>query len=336
VTVSDLTETELVGRIQRCLPPDPPWLVVGIGDDAAVIEPERNRVEVVTVDALVDGVHFDRRLAPADAIGHRALAVNLSDLAAMGASPRAALLSLMLPPDLPLVDFDGLARGLCGLARRHGVALVGGNLTRTAGPLAIDVTAIGTMKRRDVMKRSGARPGDDVYVTGTVGGAAAGLQALTAGQQTVGVLERYLRPEPRLRMGMLLARNRAATACIDLSDGLADAVHQIADASGVGVRVDADALPLMPETLAWWQQSGMDPVTASLASDDYELLFAARPRLRGRMAAARRHGDVPMTRIGVCTAERDVVLRRGGRAEPMPRGYAHFAAAGAPGRHGSR
>src|SRR5712671_3815759 len=125
MTVGDLTEQELIARIQAHLPPPPDWLLVGIGDDAAVVEPERNRLEVLTVDALVDGIHFDRRFTPPDAIGHRALAVNLSDLAAMGAAPRLALLSLALPPALALDDFDQLARGFVRLAAEYHLHLVG-------------------------------------------------------------------------------------------------------------------------------------------------------------------------------------------------------------------
>src|SRR5213596_903364 len=130
-TVGEITEAELIARIQRQLPPAPDWLLVGIGDDAAVVEPQRNRVEVLTVDALVEGVHFDRAFVPPDAIGHRALAVNLSDLAAMGAAPRLALLSMALPSSLPLADFDGIVAGLLSLACAHRMHLVGGNLTRT-------------------------------------------------------------------------------------------------------------------------------------------------------------------------------------------------------------
>ena len=116
MTISDCSERELIARIQARLPSPPDWLLVGIGDDAAVVEPERNRVEVLTVDALVEGIHFDRAFVPPDAIGHRALAVNLSDLAAMGAAPRLALLSLALPPALSIADFDGLVAGIVALA----------------------------------------------------------------------------------------------------------------------------------------------------------------------------------------------------------------------------
>src|SRR5688500_15692980 len=217
----------------------PPWVVVGPGDDAAVIVPERGALDVLTTDAQVDGVHFDLRFVPPDAVGHRALAVNLSDLAAMGAEPRAALLSLLLPDTLDLEAIDRIMDGLLGLAARHRVTLVGGNITRTPGPLALDVTAIGSVRPRRVLTRGGARPGDDVYVTGSLGDAAVGVQTLKhsgdlhslGGGGQVGMYERcvdrYLHPEPRVRAGLLLGRNRAASSCMDLSDGLADGVRQV-------------------------------------------------------------------------------------------------------------
>src|SRR5215510_11229562 len=197
-------------------------MLLGVGDDAAVVEPVRNQVEVLTVDSIVEGVHFDRRFTPPDAIGHRALAVNLSDLAAMGATPRLALLSLALPSDLPCDDFDRIADGFCALAAVHQIHIAGGNLTRSPGPLVLDVTAIGWAKRRRVLRRSGAKPGDGVYVTGNVGAARAGLQVLRASAappQFQQCVARYLYPEARVKAGVLLGRNRAATACMDLSDG---------------------------------------------------------------------------------------------------------------------
>jgi thiamine-monophosphate kinase len=329
--VSQLTERELVARIQQRLAPAPGWLLVGIGDDAAVVEPERNRVEVLTVDAIVEGVHFDRAFTPPEAIGHRALAVNLSDLAAMGASPRLALLSMALPPSLPLDDYDGIANGIAQLAAAHRLHVVGGNLTKSPGPLAIDVTLVGTVKRRQALRRSGARAGDEVYVSGTLGAAAAGLallkeNAASASQSESALVERYLRPQPRVRLGLMLARNRAASACVDLSDGLADGLHRIADASGVGIAIEADALPIDPAAKARFDARGDDSVRAAICGgDDYELLFTVRPRTRRRLTAAERHGGAPLTRIGACTADRAVLLQRGGASMPVPEGYSHFA-----------
>ncbi len=334
MTVADVSERDLVARIQQHLPPTPPWVLVGIGDDAAVVEPERNRVEVFTVDALVDGVHFDRAFVPPDAIGHRALAVNLSDLASMGAAPRVALLSMALPASLPLDDFDAIARGFAALAAQYRVQVVGGNLTRTPGPLTIDVTLVGTVKRRQVLTRAGARAGDELYVSGTIGAAAAGLLSLRTSvcpsfsAVHTPAAERYLSPEPRVRLGTLLSRTRAATSCVDLSDGLADGAHQLARASGVGVAVDADALPIWDAVKSEFDARGRDPISAAITGgDDYELLFTVRPRTRHRLRAAIRHGRVAVTRIGVCTDARDVVLVRAGARESMPQGYTHFGVA---------
>jgi thiamine-monophosphate kinase len=288
------------------------------------VEPERNRLEVVTVDAIVEGVHFERRFTPPAAIGHRALAVNLSDIAAMGAAPRLALLSMALPPDLPCADFDAMIGALAALASSHKLHVVGGNLTRSPGPLMLDVTVIGTVKRREVLTRAGASPGDEIYVTGSLGGAAAGLALLKGPASGTGVepkstaaacIERYLYPQPRTRAGLLLGRNRAATACMDLSDGLGDGVRQIAEASGVGATVEEKAVPIDP---------GASLSDAISGGDDYELVFTVRPRLRGRLAAVRRAG-LPITRIGVCTASRDVLLQRmSGAIEPLPAGFSHF------------
>ncbi|MEQ1575020.1 MAG: thiamine-phosphate kinase, partial [Vicinamibacterales bacterium] len=181
-TVSSLGEHALIERITRRLAM-PSWVIVGPGDDAAVVETERGALQVLTTDAQIEGVHFDRRFVPPDAIGHRALAVSLSDLAAMGAQPRAALLSLALPDALEVDVVDGMLDGLLALAARHGVALIGGNVTRSPGPMMLDVTATGSVRPRRILTRAGARSGDEVYVTGTIGDAAVGLAALRGGPE---------------------------------------------------------------------------------------------------------------------------------------------------------
>jgi thiamine-monophosphate kinase len=238
----------------------------------------------------------------------------------------------------------------------------------------LDVTVMGTVKRRQALTRSGARAGDDLYVTGNIGSAAAGLRMLrellsressVASQEslvtrlsrmaddcrlmtedfsvTTGdwrlttddwrpttddwrLMTAYLRPEPRVRMGLLISRNRSATACMDLSDGLGDAVHQIAEASGVGMTIDAAALPIDPAARAFFEARGLDAVTEALTGgDDYELLIASRPRSQRRLAAAARHGGVALTRVGRCTADRAVTLQRTDvGTQPVPQGYSHF------------
>jgi thiamine-monophosphate kinase len=324
-------ERGLIDAIRARVPAAPAWLTVGIGDDAAVAKPERGAVEVLTTDALVESIHFDRRLStPAD-IGWKALAVNLSDVAAMGATPRLALLSLGLPESVSADEIHALVDGFLALAAEACVTLAGGNITRSPGPLMVNVTVTGYARPRHVLTRGGGRAGDDLYVTGSIGGAAAGLGWWQAGRAAAiaGIadcVERHRRPVPRVRVGALLGRNRAASACMDLSDGLADAVRQIAGASGTGATVDADALPVPAAAREWFTLAGLDPASAAAAGgDDYELLVAVPRRARGRLATVVRQArGVPVTRIGALTREPDLILVRDGRGEPLPGGFVHF------------
>jgi thiamine-monophosphate kinase len=329
VTVEELGEHALIERIRLRMPPAPSFVVVGIGDDAAVVEPERNRLEVLTTDCQVEGVHFEQTFVGAADIGHKALAVNLSDLAAMGAAPRVALLSLVLPPAMPVASVDALVDGMTALAARARIIIVGGNIARSPGPLIVDVTVTGSVHSRRVLRRAGARAGDDLYVTGSLGGAALGLRMLSAAAASPlrrdkldelaahPCVMRYRRPEPRTRFGVLLGRNRAARACIDLSDGLADGIRQIGEASGLGAIVEADELPI---------EKGSTLRDALGGGEDYELLFAVSPRMRSRLRNARRlAGDLAITRIGRLTADRAMLLSRNGRTEELPAGFEHFA-----------
>jgi len=187
------------------------------------------------------------------------------------------------------------------------------------------------VRPRRVLTRAGARPGDEVYVTGAIGGAVVGLrslqeQAAAADLQVGPNEEKYLRPEPRVRAGLLLGRNRAATSCIDLSDGLADGLQQIAAASGVGMTVDEAEIPLADGVAEFHRTRGDDPVCAAMAGgDDYELLFTIRASWRGRLRAVRRQaGDLPITRIGVVTKDRQLVLRTASGERDLPAGFQHF------------
>jgi thiamine-monophosphate kinase len=336
ITVGEVGERELIARIRARIGPASDRVRLGIGDDAALLVPPKRALEAVTTDVLVEGVHFDRALTGAYDIGAKAVAVNLSDLAAMGATPRAVLLSLGLPPALSTGDFDALVAGVMEMAGRYGVALVGGNVTRSPGALFVDVTALGDVHPRKALTRAGGRPGDALYVTGCAGAAAAGLvclrQAVSSGgssPETDGAvadaIARYRRPDPRVRLGILVGRNRAASACIDSSDGLADAVRQIACASGTGARIDASAVPWHPAVARLWP-SGIEAVEGALSgSDDYELLFAVPPRKRRLFASvAVRPGGPPVTRIGMLTEGRDIVIRRDDRDAALPAGYTHF------------
>jgi thiamine-monophosphate kinase len=337
--VSSIGERGLIDRIRRRLPPPPASLVVSIGDDAAVAEVDRGTLQVLTTDALVEGVHFDRRFSSASDIGYKALAVNVSDVAAMGASPRLALLSLILPERTDVETVDGIIDGLLEAATATGVVVAGGNITRSPGPLIVDVTVTGAVKPRRILTRGGGRPGDRLYVTGSIGAAVAGLEWLTEHARNASAdrltpddpeiaqcVARHRRPEPRARVGALLGRTRAASACMDLSDGLADAVRQVAAASGTGARLDATALPIHPGAARWFTSRGRDPVEASLSGgDDYELLCAVSSRSRGRLRLVDRQArGVPLTLIGELTADCALTVTRGDSSNPLPAGFVHF------------
>lgn len=306
MTISTISERDLIARLRSRLPAAPDWLSVPIGDDAAVMKPGRGLSDVVTTDVLVEDVHFRRAWSsPAD-IGAKAVAVNLSDLASMGATPRALLLSLVLPSALPLADFDELVGAVIDAATAARATLIGGNLSRSPGPLVVDVTAMGVVRLRRVLTRGGARPGDRLFVTGTLGAAAAGLRALQSG--TLSAIEddalaacllAHRRPQARVRTGTIVAANKAASACMDVSDGLADAITQLCESSGCGATVTPAAVPV---------HTGATLADALSGGEDYELLFAV-PRRRTRLfhAAIRQAGEVPVTEIGECTKGEGVV-----------------------------
>ncbi len=329
-------ERALIEHIRRRLPAPPPSLLIGPGDDAAVLTPTRGALQVLTTDAVVEGVHFDRRFSSLSDIGYKAVAVNVSDIVAMGATPEFALLSLILPDGFSEADLDALLDGVLEMAEKARTTVAGGNISRSPGPLIVDVTATGSVRPRRLLARSGGRPGDSIYVTGTIGGAAAGLAALEsgailregalAGGAMSGPVGRHQRPEPRLRMGMLLGRNRAASACMDLSDGLADGVRQIAEASGTGATIEGSLLPIDPEAAAWFAGRGQDPVLSAMTGgDDYELLFTVSKKLRGRFRGVERHAQgLTVTRIGELTAGGGVRLSRDGVSELVPDGFTHF------------
>ncbi|NLG59170.1 MAG: thiamine-phosphate kinase [Gammaproteobacteria bacterium] len=303
-------------------------VVTGIGDDAAVLRPGDGRELVVTTDVLNEGVHFLAAQPPAD-IGWKALAVNLSDLAAMGAAPAWCTLALTLPgPDAAWCD--AMLDGFFALADTHDIALVGGDTTR--GPLALGVTAIGQIEPARVLRRAGAMPGDDIWVSGTLGDAAAALAlAPVAGGDAPDAFlrERLQRPTPRVALGRALAG--VARAGIDLSDGLLADLGHICKASGVGARVMLDELPASPPLVAaaggrherWnWQVAG---------GDDYELCVTAPPGARERILSAAEAAGVPVTRIGVITDPAPAgpavrLVDSGGESwVPDRSGYQHFA-----------
>ncbi|WP_337250372.1 thiamine-phosphate kinase [Methylomarinovum tepidoasis] len=293
---------------------------LGVGDDAALLNPPPGQVLAATVDTMVAGVHFFPDADPA-ALGHKLLAVNLSDLAAMGAEPAWALLALTLPDAAP-EWLGAFAEGLFALAERHRVDLVGGDTTR--GPLTLSLQALGWVPEEQALRRCGARPGDGIYVSGTLGDAALGLKMLRGelDWRDEAVIERLLRPRPRVVLGLSL--RGLAHACIDVSDGLVADLGHILSASGVGAILEWESLPLSAAVRRYVADTGDWRLPLS-GGDDYELCFtlpeAAVRVLQQRLPA----GAVAWHRIGTIQKEQGLRINKGGRAISLPpAGYRHF------------
>jgi thiamine-monophosphate kinase len=319
--VCDVSEFDLIARIRaRATLRDD--VSLGIGDDAAVLRLPDGHDLVVSTDTLNVGVHFPPATAPSD-IGWKALAVNLSDLAAMGAKPAWCTLNLTLPQ----ADVDWLEAFLDGfleLAKSHQVALVGGDTT--SGPLSVTVTAHGFVPRDAALRRSGAQAGDDVWISGTLGDAAAALEQWREGSSVDGTLrERLDRPMPRVGLGMGL--RGIANACIDVSDGLLADLGHVLDASRVGAEIESASLPTSPELTNAFDAARRLRLQLG-GGDDYELCFTAPPARAHEVLRAARRSRVAVTRIG--RVERDPGLRlrdaAGGVLEAARIGYRHFDA----------
>ena len=296
-------------------------VLLGIGDDAAVLQPPPGRQLAVAMDTLNIGVHFPADTAAAD-IGWKALAVNLSDLAAMAAQPAWCTLSLSLPASDP-AWLDSFVDGFDALAREHGVALVGGDTTR--GPLSVCVTAFGFVDPAHVLRRDGARAGDDLWVSGTPGDAAAALAQWSGGRaRDPGLRARLDRPTPRVALGIGLAR--LAHSAIDISDGLVADLRHVCIASGVGARINADALPVSLELLAAVANTDARRALQLAGGDDYELCFTAPEAVREAVVALGAAAGSQVTRIGKIEAGPGIrVVDAAGCALPVDgAGWDHF------------
>jgi thiamine-monophosphate kinase len=297
-------------------------VLAGVGDDAALLAVRADEALVAATDTLVEGRHFLPD-APPESVGHQALAVNLSDLAAMGARPAWALLALSLPQSDP-VWLEGFARGFYALAERWGVALVGGDTVR--GPRVVTVHALGFVPSTAALRRRGARPGDGLYVSGTLGDAAAGLAQLSRGDAATAaqsaLVRRYRCAEPRVTLGVAL--RGIASAAIDVSDGLLGDLDKLCAASEVAAVLHLERVPLSRELRASFAAEAAEGFALG-GGDDYELLFtvpqASEPGLAARLADA---GEV--TRIGEIVTGRGIRCLRSGRTvELQIAGHDHFA-----------
>lgn len=302
-TVRDIGEFGLIALLRRALPPSVvagPRLALGIGDDAAVWQPAAGERLVVTTDSLVEGVHFRLDWTDWASLGHKLLAVNLSDLAAMGARPGLAVLTLGLRGDERLDDLQALYEGIGGLASRTGTLIAGGDVVRSPTALCFHVTALGETSGGRFLTRSGAGPGDLIAVSGTLGASATGMALLAGeGDRTATtadpLIAAHLRPEPRLALGQRLLA-AGATAAMDLSDGLFGDLPKLMAASQVGATIDLTRLPVAAAVRALFPDRWLD--LATRGGEDYELLFAVPPGRWPAVAAGADEIGATVTVIG--------------------------------------
>ena len=316
-------------------------LVQGIGDDAALIRTTHGEDCVVTTDLLVEGIDFKRDTTSPELLGHKALAVSLSDVAAMGARPRWALLSIGIPVDVWESDFSQrLYDGYLSLAAQYGVALIGGDVSRTTDKIVIDSIVLGECASGRAVLRRGAQPGDEIFVTGYLGDAAAGLRLIERGARVQittgprrleehsieGLLLRQLRPDPRVGWGLLLGQQQLATAMIDISDGLSSDLNHLCKESGVGALIDAASIPIDGIVREICGRRALDPLMLALhGGEDFELLFTVKPHHMPKLP--RRVDGIPVTHIGTIKDESDGVrISEGARVWDLePGGWEHFS-----------
>ena len=314
-------------------------IVRAIGDDAAVIAAPRNRWQLLTTDLLAEGIHFELGTASFRDIGFRAAAANLSDIAAMGGTPEYLLVAVAVPRSGAGRHISQLYGGMMAACRPHKVSLIGGDTSASATGWFINITLVGYASPRRVHFRSGARVGDDLYVTGTLGDSRAGLQLLQRSRRSSPgrrlspgparfLIQRHLRPTARITEGRWLSSHRWATSAIDISDGLGGDLRHICMESGVGAEINLSALPISSACRAYAQATKQDAATLALAGgEDYELLFTVSSRQRARFERATRRMRFRMTRIGTIRSSLSglhMTSPSGGRRPLRVTGYEHF------------
>ena len=319
-----------------------PGLVQGIGDDAAVIEASAQAWWHFTTDLLADGIHFDLKLVTPESVGYRAAMANLSDIAAMGAVPRYLLISLAVPKTVKRSHIHKLYSGLMKACRRYGVALIGGDTSASKAGLFLSITLVGTTSERRALFRHGAKVGDHLYVSGTLGDSLTGLKLLLSrttlhplGKRKTDfsrfhrqfLIRRHSHPTARVAEGRWLNERRLASAAIDLSDGLSGDLRHLCEESRVGAEIELDTIPISRACRAYARMIGVSPVRLALTGgEDYELLFTASPRNCDTIERQARIRGYRMTRIGTIRPRRfGIQMTSDGRTQPMPTtSYKHF------------
>jgi len=298
-------------------------ITTGIGDDCAILQVPSAHQTLVTTDFSLEGVHFRREWHPAEAVGHRCLTRGLSDIAAMGGNPVAAFLSLALPQNLPQSWINQFLKGFLKLADQFHVTLAGGDTAQSPGGILADIVVIGSVPKGEAIRRSGACPGDHIYITGALGGAAATLKLLFSGKKVRPAdFPQHFQPMPRIEIGRFLREKGFASAMIDLSDGLSTDLVHICGESGVGAEIQVLAIP---RASIGKPVRAVDLELALHGGDDYELLFTAHPAKH----VPSRIAGIPITQIGRISRDKLVLLvnENGVASRLRPRGWEHFKGA---------
>ena len=328
--LAELGEFGLIDQI-RARFPQPAMPELGIGDDAALLSPSAGSQVVVSTDLLAEGVHFDPGFGPARLLGRKSLAVNLSDIASMGAVPRWFFLSLAIPAGFPLETIECFLDGLAEQAAEHNCILAGGDTCGSKGGLTVSVTIMGEQQPELILKRSGAKAGDEVWVSGALGDSALGLQLLMngrrLGQADDYLLQRHLDPTPRCDLGLKLAESRLVSAMIDISDGLLADLGHIGEQSGCGAEIQLGQLPLSPAFRAYAANQPVFPWHLAISGgEDYELCFTAPPCNQAAIQKISKTTGIPLTVVGKVTSSGQVqtILPGGANFQPSASGYTHF------------
>jgi len=341
--LQEIGEFGLINRIRKWITSSDPALIQGIGDDVAVIEMGKKAL-LVTTDILIEDIHFDRSWSDPCSLGRKSLAVNLSDIASMGGIPKYFLISIGLPKNLPLSFISSFYRGLKQEAKKFRVELIGGD-TSLSQKIIINICLLGEGKKRDLLFRKGAKAGDDLFVSGTLGDAALGLKILQEKKKMEphgqnlwspapgikgleGLIKRHLSPSPRVKLGQAIAKHHYADAMIDISDGLLIDTSHLLEESGAGARICEDRIPLSNLYRKWVRSFSKDPLRFALSGgEEYELLFTAPPEMRKRISSLSHSLKIPITRIGEILPKKEglhIIRKDGKDYSPSRLGFEHF------------
>jgi len=338
-SLKNIGEFGLIRQLKQQWPASSPWLVKGIGDDAAILKARQGQQFLISTDVSIEGVHFDLAFQTPKDVGWRTGVANLSDIAAMGGTPQFLLVSMAVPVRVPPKHIRELYRGLKDACTPWNVELIGGDTSSSPSHIFLSLTIVGSVRSNRALTRHGAKVGDRIYVTGTIGDANAGLRTLQTHSKNLRrfnpsavekfLIRRHIRPTPRIRVGQLLVDQKLAHAAIDLSDGLSSDLGHVCEESQVGAEISGKALPLSSQLRTFARRNHLDPVELALeGGEDYELLFVAPAKHHRKILRVSEQAKVPIACIGEIkpkTFDRQLELPEGRKHTLRNKSFRHFS-----------